>query len=87
MTRPPPPRTDVLIENLTRTAHTRASVAQEPTISPLPSRFHSVYLIGVPMDLGANRRGVDMGPSALRIAGLQPSIEALGITVEDRGNI
>ncbi len=53
----------------------------------LPSRYHAVHLIGVPMDLGANRRGVDMGPSALRIAGLQPSIESLGITVEDRGNI
>ena len=53
----------------------------------LPSRYHAVHLIGVPMDLGANRRGVDMGPSALRIAGLQSAIEALGITVEDRGNI
>ncbi len=54
---------------------------------PLPSRYHAIHLIGVPMDLGANRRGVDMGPSALRIAGLQQAIEALNITVEDRGNI
>jgi arginase len=55
--------------------------------SSLPERFHAVHLIGVCMDLGANRRGVDMGPSALRIAGLQHAIEALNITVEDRGNI
>ncbi|MEP7198604.1 MAG: arginase [Chloroflexota bacterium] len=39
------------------------------------------------MDLGTSRRGVDMGPSALRIAGLQAAIESLNITVEDRGNI
>src|ERR1051325_4059977 len=62
-------------------------VSQRKSNSPLPSRFHAVHLIGVAMDLGANRRGVDMGPSALRIAGLQQAIEALQITVEDRGNI
>jgi arginase len=46
-----------------------------------------VKIIGVPMDLGANRRGVDMGPSALRIAGLQARLTQLGYTVEDVGNI
>lgn len=39
------------------------------------------------MDLGADRRGVDMGPSALRIAGLQTKLEALGYKVEDNGDI
>ena len=46
-----------------------------------------VRIIGVPMDLGASRRGVDMGPSALRVAGLQAHIRHLGHTVEDIGNI
>ena len=39
------------------------------------------------MDLGQSRRGVDMGPSALRGAGLQPSIKKLGLQVEDIGNL
>ena len=39
------------------------------------------------MDLGASRRGVDMGPSALRVAGLQPKLKQLGRQVEDVGNI
>lgn len=46
-----------------------------------------IRIIGVPMDLGASRRGVDMGPSALRVAGLQAHIKHLGHTVEDIGNI
>ncbi len=46
-----------------------------------------VEVIGVPMDLGADRRGVDMGPSAIRYAGLQGALERLGIAAVDRGNI
>ena len=46
-----------------------------------------IRIIGVPMDLGASRRGVDMGPSALRVAGLQPRLRQLGRQVEDIGNI
>src|SRR5271156_6704398 len=46
-----------------------------------------IRIIGVPMDLGASRRGVDMGPSALRVAGLQARIKQLGHMVEDIGNI
>ncbi len=46
-----------------------------------------VDVIGVPMDLGADRRGVDMGPSAIRYAGLQAALERLGIVAVDRGNI
>jgi len=47
----------------------------------------NVSILGFPMDLGADRRGVDMGPSALRIAGLQAKLEALGYKVEDNGDI
>ncbi len=46
-----------------------------------------IRIIGVPMDLGQSRRGVDMGPSALRYAGLQGRLESLGYTVYDEGNI
>lgn len=46
-----------------------------------------IRILGVPMDLGASRRGVDMGPSALRVAGLQARLKQLGHQVEDVGNI
>jgi arginase len=46
-----------------------------------------VAIIGVPMDLGAGRRGVDMGPSALRLAGLDERIVSLGYDVQDLGNV
>jgi arginase len=46
-----------------------------------------VNLIGIPMDLGANRRGVDMGPSAIRYAGLQERIRELGLEVSDSGDV
>ncbi|MGH7549653.1 MAG: arginase [Gemmatimonadota bacterium] len=51
---------------------------------PYPDKVH---LIGVPIDLGAGRRGVDMGPSALRIAGLRERIIRLGYEVTDLGDI
>jgi len=47
----------------------------------------TVAIIGAPLDLGAGRRGVDMGPSALRVAGLYAKLESLGLTVEDLGNV
>lgn len=46
-----------------------------------------VAILGVPLDLGQSRRGVDMGPSALRYAGLDERLRALGIEVDDRGNV
>ena len=46
-----------------------------------------VHIIGVPLDLGGGRRGVDMGPSALRIAGIGEQIAALGYPVVDKGNL
>ncbi|MFZ0803827.1 MAG: arginase [Terriglobales bacterium] len=46
-----------------------------------------IRVIGVPLDLGQSRRGVDMGPSAVRVAGLEARLEALGHIVEDGGNV
>lgn len=46
-----------------------------------------VRIIGVPIDLGADRRGVDMGPSAIRYAGLHVRLRQIGWTVEDFGNL
>jgi arginase len=46
-----------------------------------------IRIFGVPMDLGQKRRGVDMGPSAIRYAGLQKRLESLGLQVFDGGNI
>lgn len=46
-----------------------------------------IHILGVPMDLGAGRRGVDMGPSAIRIAGVTEKLTALGHQVADEGDI
>src|SRR2546426_4017717 len=46
-----------------------------------------IRVIGIPLDLGQSRRGVDMGPSAVRVAGLEARLEALGHVVEDAGNV
>lgn len=47
----------------------------------------SVSIIGAPLDLGQSRRGVDMGPSAIRYAGLAERLEELDIDVDDLGNV
>ncbi len=54
-------------------------------MSARPSK--AVQVVGVPMDLGGNRRGVDMGPSAIRYAGLHAALVRLGYVVHDLGNI
>jgi len=46
-----------------------------------------VTIIGVPMDFGQTRRGVDMGPSAIRYAGLTDRLEGLGYSVYDEGDL
>lgn len=46
-----------------------------------------ISILGVPMDLGQSRRGVDMGPSAIRYAGIVERLQRLGYTVQDLGNI
>jgi len=47
----------------------------------------TIAILGAPLDLGAGRRGVDMGPSALRVANLNASLQNLGYKVEDLGNV
>src|SRR5262245_7130706 len=47
----------------------------------------SVTIIGVPLDLGAGRRGVDMGPSAFRVADIHQRIRDLGYDVQDAGDV
>ena len=47
----------------------------------------TVTIIGAPLDLGQSRRGVDMGPSAIRYAGLEERLAAIGVTAVDRGNV
>jgi arginase len=46
-----------------------------------------ISLIGAPTDIGAGSRGASMGPEALRVAQLQPTLEAHGLQVQDRGNL
>jgi arginase len=50
-------------------------------------RQSHIAIIGAPLDLGQGRRGVDMGPSALRVAGLNARVASLGYAVDDLGNI
>ncbi len=58
------------------------------TVSTTPGfTTKKIRVIGVPLDLGQSRRGVDMGPSAVRVAGLEARLEALGHVVEDAGNV
>src|SRR6202049_728900 len=61
---------------------TKPSSASSSNIRP-----KKIRVIGVPLDLGQSRRGVDMGPSAVRVAGLEARLEELGRGVEDAGNI
>jgi arginase len=49
--------------------------------------MQKISIVGVPMDLGADRRGVDMGPSALRYADLNEKLQSLGHDVEDLGDL
>src|ERR1700678_2754825 len=56
-----------------------------PSFSSITPR--KIRVIGAPLDLGNSRRGVDMGPSAVRVAGLEARLEALGHVVGDGGNV
>lgn len=53
----------------------------------MAKKKRNIGIIGVPIDLGAGRRGVDMGPSAIRIADLEKKLEDLGHKVEDYGDL
>ncbi len=46
-----------------------------------------IEMIGLPLDLGANRRGVDMAPSAIRIAGITERLENIGHEIKDEGDL
>src|SRR5258708_19255954 len=48
---------------------------------------HKIHILGVPMALGQGRRGVDMGPSAVRYARLQDRLAGLGYEIFDMGNV
>ncbi|MEO5760889.1 MAG: arginase [Vicinamibacteria bacterium] len=52
-----------------------------------PKDGRRIRIIGAPLDLGAGHRGVDMGPSAFRVAGIHQAVRDLGIKVEDFGDI
>jgi arginase len=63
-------------------------MATSPITKPLEHiETKHIRIIGVPLDLGQSRRGVDMGPSAMRVAGLEAKLEALGYDVKDGGNV
>src|ERR1700760_2949263 len=54
---------------------------------PKPMKPSHIAIIGAPLDLGQGRRGVDMGPSAMRVANLNARLASLGYAVEDLGNV
>ena len=61
---------------------------RQPSIFAAPLRPpRRIRVLGVPLDMGASRRGVDMGPSAMRVAGLEARLESLGHEVTDGGDI
>src|SRR5208337_3087459 len=64
-------------------------MATSPATKPLQNieTPRQIRIIGVPLDLGQSRRGVDMGPSAMRVAGLEAKLESLGYDVKDGGNV
>src|SRR3984885_16005462 len=69
---------------------TPGSLKTEPVNRPVVADNivpKKIRILGVPLDLGQSRRGVDMGPSAVRVAGLEARLEELGHMVEDGGNI
>src|SRR5580704_11635333 len=86
---------EVIEDRMSKISQTLASEKAAITgsvVGPIKSGVQSlpprrIRVLGVPLDLGASRRGVDMGPSAVRVAGLEARLEALGHHVTDAGNI
>src|SRR5450432_4490762 len=77
-------------EPTTSPVATPASTKTEPVNRPVVADNivpKKIRILGVPLDLGQSRRGVDMGPSAVRVAGLEARLEAIGHVVEDAGNV
>jgi arginase len=77
------PKAGIALDGPLQTTKKRAT--DRPVVSSISAK--KIRVIGVPLDLGQSRRGVDMGPSAVRVAGLEARLEALGHIVEDGGNI
>jgi arginase len=73
-------------ETATEVPSTKTGKVAKPT-TPGDIALKNIRILGVPLDLGQARRGVDMGPSAVRVAGLEARLEALGHIVEDGGNV
>ena len=69
----------------------RSGIAESSTllrpVSAQPEPKAPIAVIGAALDLGSGRRGVDMGPSAVRYAQLAERVEALGYELDDRGNV
>jgi len=63
------------------------SKTHQPSHSLLPGTGKTVSILGVPLSFGQSMAGVDMGPSAIRVAGLAQRIATLGYEVNDRGDI
>ena len=72
-------------ENPLPRPHSLPEAALHGGVQSLPPR--RLRILGIPLDLGQSRRGVDMGPSAVRVAGLQARLQLLGHTVTDGGNV
>jgi arginase len=75
---------DISMSNSAEVTNPASTIPHYGAQAQPPRRIH---VIGVPLDLGASRRGVDMGPSAVRVAGLEARLEALGHEVTDGGDI
>jgi arginase len=79
--------TAVLVDRYDDAGHRAGKDEFQDTPGVHPAPMRQIRILGVPLDLGQSRRGVDMGPSAMRVAGLAARLEALGYTVTDGGNI
>ena len=76
-----------VLDRKTETLEKKPEAASKPAAASRLPGGKRIRVIGVPLDLGQSRRGVDMGPSAVRVAGLEARLEAIGHIVEDAGNI
>ena len=66
---------------------TNTSLDEQQTSRDLPGTGKSVSLLGVPLHFGQSMAGVDLGPGAIRVAGLAERIARLGYAINDRGDL
>src|ERR1019366_351853 len=76
--------TNPVVRRSKRHCHPTNTAGHAPALS---SSMASIAVLGGPLDLGASRRGVEMGPSAVRLARLASRLEQLGHTVVDTGDV